>query len=115
MTLYQRIRGAFPDQPDEISKDFADKVLDNWKDVSRSLSRTVTLFFVLVAIFELLAYQHATGSFTIGSFSFAKTSVVKIFLPALIAYLIYDAYNLTINGIIWSSSTTSLLGQMHQK
>jgi hypothetical protein len=98
-TIKKRVKEAFPEGSSVEAKEFADKVLGAWKDVATSLRKMAILFFVLMAVFELLAYQPSSRSFTVGSFSFANTSVVRIALPAIAAYAIYDGFQLTLRWI----------------
>jgi hypothetical protein len=74
------------------AKEYAEKLLSAWKDISTVLRKSVILIFLLMAVFELLAYQSSSKGFTIGSFSFANSSVVLIFLPTVIGYMIFDSY-----------------------
>jgi hypothetical protein len=92
--VQERIDDSFPDDAASDAKEFAEKIFNTWKDVSVSLARIATLILVLIAVFELLAYQQSK-SFSIGPFSFANTSIVQTFLPVVIAYLMYEAHILT--------------------
>lgn len=93
-SIDQRIKDAFPKEKTADAEKFADKILDAWKNVSTALGKIAILFFVLVGIFELLVSGKPSASFTVGSFTFANTSVVRISIPAIVSYLIFDGYQL---------------------
>jgi len=95
-SVHQRIWDSFPDNPDVDPKVYGERIFSSWKDVSSSLSRSVVLILGLIALFELLAYQNSSHDFTIGPLSFTNTSTVQVFLPTIIAYVIYDGCHLTI-------------------
>ncbi|MGD0928000.1 MAG: hypothetical protein ABR926_22695 [Streptosporangiaceae bacterium] len=85
------------DQSDLLGdvKDYTEKLLSTWKDVSASINREATLTLLLIAVFELLAYQSTVREFTIGPFSLGNATIVQIGLPFIVAYLVYDVLLLT--------------------
>jgi hypothetical protein len=90
-----RIYDSFDESAPGDYEEYAGNLLAAWKDTSTTLNRSVFLILTLAAIFELLAYQTSSASFTIASFSFAKTSVVQTTLPTIISYMVLEAYVLT--------------------
>ncbi len=93
-TISQRINDAFPEGAAADAEKFADKILNSWNEVSSSLGKLAILFVVLVGIFELLIYGPSSQSLTIGSITFANTSIVRIALPAIVAYVVFDGFQL---------------------
>ncbi len=95
-TIGDRISDSFVgDNSVPEAKDYADKVYAAWKDVSASLSRNAVLIFVLIAVFELLAYQKESTVFTVGSFTFTNTPIILVALPAIVAIIMLDGWRLT--------------------
>jgi hypothetical protein len=94
--ISQRVHDSFSSSSSADLRRYEDKIFSSWQEVSRSLSRSVLLIFTLITVFELLAYQTASHGFTIGPLSFARTSTIQIFLPAVVSYLIYDGSRLTL-------------------
>ena len=94
----QHSTNAAEDQSDLLGnvKDYTDNLLSAWKDASKSVSRQATLIIGFMAVFELLSYQGKGGQFTVGSLSFANTSIVQFALPPIVAYLVYDTYLLSV-------------------
>jgi membrane protein YdbS with pleckstrin-like domain len=96
----QRVFDSFPDgksMPE--AKEYSDKVYQAWKDISASLSRSALLIFLLIAIFELLVYQHPATIVSIGTFTFFNAPIVQIALPAVIAFFLYDGYRLSVRWL----------------
>lgn len=95
-TIDSRIADSFVgDESASEAKEYADKVYAAWKDVSSSLSRNAALVFILIAVFELLAYQKESIALTVGIFTFTNVPVVQIVLPVIVALVVYDGYRLT--------------------
>ena len=95
-SIDSRIADSFVgDESAPEAKEYADKVYAAWKDVSSSLSRNAALVFILIAVFELLAYQKESAALTVGTFTFTNVPVVQILLPAIVALVVYDGYRLT--------------------
>jgi hypothetical protein len=86
---------AFSDDDEDKAWKLMDVTLDSWRETSREVTRTVVFIFILSAIFELLVTAKAANSVSFGGLSFSNTSLLQKFIPALIAYLIYDAYQMT--------------------
>ncbi len=87
------------DQVREDAREYGRSVYALWKDTSVSLGRIALLIFLLMAVFEVLVYQHASASISIGGITLANTPIVQIALPTIVAYVIYDGSRLTIR---WS-------------
>lgn len=81
------------------AKEYADRLYSTWNDVTKSLARTATLVFLLMAIFELLSYQKRSSEMVLGSISFSNTPLVQTTLPTVIAFLVYDGFRLTARWI----------------
>jgi hypothetical protein len=95
-SVRQRIWDSFEGDLNLNYKLYEERVFSSWKDVSSSLSKSVFLILGLIALFELLTYQNTSHDLTIGSFSFANSSMVQVFLPTIVAYAIYDGCRLTL-------------------
>lgn len=95
-SVTNRVADSFVgDESASEAKEYADKVYTAWKDVSNSLSRNATLVFILISVFELLAYQRESAALTVGTFTFTNVPVVQIALPAIVAIVVYDGFRLT--------------------
>ena len=79
----------------EQAKEYSQNVYAAWKDISASLSRSALLIFLLMAVFELLAYQHTSTVISIGTFTLVNAPIVQIVLPTIIAFVIYDGFRLS--------------------
>jgi hypothetical protein len=96
-TIKQRATDAFGDNSAAEAKDYLGNLSSAWKDVSAALTKQTILLFLLMAAFELLAYQNSnsTAKITVGLLSVSNSSVLLIALPTVVAYLIYDEFRLT--------------------
>jgi len=95
-SINQRISNSFTgDQGVAETRDYAKDVYSSWKDVAQSLSRNSILILVLMAIFELLAYQKQSSNITIDSITISNLPIVQIVLPAVISVMLYDCIRLT--------------------
>jgi hypothetical protein len=98
--IEERVSDSFRgDQSASQAKEYSESAYATWKDISASLSRSALLIFLLMAIFELLAYQHSLAIISIGSFAIANAPIVQIALPAVIAFIIYDGYRLSVRWL----------------
>lgn len=88
-TIEQRAYDAFDDDDAEKAQKYLDTVMASWKDVSAAIGRVVLFTLLLAAAFEFLIIPAAVKSLSIGPLSFSNTSLVQVFIPALIAYLLY--------------------------
>ena len=98
----QRIHDSFYDdqwkvQPkDEAEvREYSKSVYEIWKSISGSLSRTVLLIFLLMALFELFVYQRTPTAISIGTFTLVNVPIIQIALPTVVAFLLYDGSRLT--------------------
>jgi hypothetical protein len=91
-SVRQRAREVFENSPHSESKDYADLLLSAWKDLAGLISKQATLLLLIMAIFELLAYQSASSEVTIGSFTLSNTTTLLMALPPLVSFLAYDIY-----------------------
>jgi hypothetical protein len=108
--IYQRISDSFTDEQSiNQAKEYKDSVYAAWKDVSTSLSRSAVLLFLLIAIFELLAYQRASGGISIGTFTIVNAPVVQIALPTVIAFILYDGIRLSVHWLDLESAYMILM------
>jgi hypothetical protein len=94
-SVSQRISDAFKDDSAADAKEYMAALSDNWKDLTASLAKQTILLFLLIAVFELLAYQHAARAITVGPLTLANTSILQLFLPTIISYFIYDQVRLS--------------------
>jgi hypothetical protein len=83
------------EQVREHAREYSRSVYELWKDTSISLGRIALLIFLLMAVFELLVYQHASAHISIGGITLVNTPIVQIALPTIVAYVIYDGSRLT--------------------
>lgn len=97
--LAQRISDSFPDGQSAETKEFRERVYETWKDTSSSLSRTALLVFLLMAIFELLAYQATPATISFGSFTIANSAIVQVALPTVVAFVLYEGYRLSVRWL----------------
>lgn len=93
-TIQQRVAEAF-DKPDtaKIEK-FLDITLSSWKQISDAITRSAAIVFLLMGAFEILVGSSAIKSLTLGPLTFSNTSLLQQFIPALVAYLLYDMSSL---------------------
>ena len=68
-----------------LAEEYSEKVYSVWQDISATLSRDALLVVLLMAVFELLAYQRCLPQSTsIGSSDARKRAeVVQTALPAM--------------------------------
>lgn len=96
-SVRQRVIDSFPsDAPTDDAKEYSTNVYAAWKDVSSSLSRSALLAYILMAFFELIIYQHASTVISIGTFALANAPIAQIVLPAIVAYIAYDGFRLSV-------------------
>jgi len=98
-SLEQRISDSFHGRQSAEAKEYSEKVYAAWKDVSASLSRSALLIFLLIAVFELLVYQRSSTVISIGTFTLANAPLVQIMLPAIVAFVLYDSFRLSVRWI----------------
>lgn len=69
-SVEERVSDSFhkgsAEQKREHAREYGRSVYALWKDTSISLGRIALLIFLLMAIFELLVYQHASAHISIG-------------------------------------------------
>jgi hypothetical protein len=92
-------KGPIDQVQEEHARKYGRSVYALWKDTSVSLGRIALLIFLLMAVFELLVYQHASASISIGGLTFANAPIVQIALPTIVAYVIYDGARLTVRWL----------------
>ena len=68
-----------------------DRIRENWKEVSHSLSRTTLLMLALAATFELLTSSHSE-MFTLGPFTFTDVGAIQKSLTVLVAFLYLELF-----------------------
>jgi hypothetical protein len=99
-SVRQRVLDSFQgDGSAAQAKEYSENVYAAWKDISASLSRTVILSFLLMAVFELIVYQHAGTVISIGTVTLGNAPIVQIVLPAIVAFLIFDSCRLTVRWL----------------
>jgi hypothetical protein len=103
-SLEKRILDSFRkkgpmDQVQEHAREYSRSVYALWKDTSVSLGRSAVLVFLLMALFELLVYQHASAIISIGTLTLVNAPIVQIALPTIVAYAIYDGDRLTVRWL----------------
>jgi hypothetical protein len=93
-SIPQRVAEAFDEADTAKAEKFLDTTLSSWKQISDSITRTVAIIFLLAGAFEILIGSGATTSLTLGSLTFSNSSLLQQFMPALVAYLLYDMSSL---------------------
>jgi hypothetical protein len=105
----QRVVDSFQgDGSTAQAKEYSEKVYAAWKDISASLSRTAVLIFLLMAVFELLVYQHTVTDISIGTIILGNAPIVQIVLPTIVAFLIYDGCRLSVRWLDLQIAYTEL-------
>jgi len=100
LTVEQRVLDSFQGDGSEIkAKEYSENVYAAWKDISGSLGRSALLAYLLMAIFELLVYQHSSTVISIGTFTLVNAPIVQIVLPAIVAFILYDGYRLSVRWL----------------
>ena len=100
-SIDQRIHDSFYGADPKVPKDkdeareYNKSVYGAWKSISGSLSRTVLLIFLLMALFELLIYQRTLTIISIGTLTLVNVPIIQIALPTVVAFLFYDGSRLT--------------------
>jgi hypothetical protein len=106
-SIDQRIRDSFhvpksvvvkPEDKAE-AREYSKSVYTIWQSVSGSLSRTVLLVFLLMALFELLVYQRIPTAISIGTFTLVNVPIIQIVLPTVVAFLLYDGSRLSVRWL----------------
>jgi len=84
-------------QPEDKAeaREYSQSLYEVWKSISGSLSRIALLIFLLMALFELLAYQHTLIAISIGTLTLVNVPIIQIALPTIVAFLVYDGSRLT--------------------
>jgi hypothetical protein len=109
-SIAQRISDSFQgDEAAAQAKEYSKSVYDAWAALSTSLTRSSLLIFLLIAIFELLAYQRASASISIGSFTLVNSPVVLIALPTVIGFTFYDGLRLSFRWLDLEMAYTGLV------
>jgi hypothetical protein len=99
-SVRQRILDSFQGDESAVqAKEFGERVYAAWKDISVSLSRSALLVFLLIAAFELLVYQRMPGTISVGTFTLENVPTVQIVLPAVVAFVIYDGFRLSVRWL----------------
>jgi hypothetical protein len=98
-SLEQRISDSFYGRQSAEAKEYSEKVYAAWKDVSATLGRCALLIFLLIAVFELLVYQSTSAAISIGTFTLVNAPIVQIMLPAIVAFVLYDGYRLSVRWL----------------
>ena len=101
-SVRQRILDSFHDvesraQPEDKAeaREYSQSLYEVWKSISVSLNRTAVLIFLLMALFELLAYQRTPIVISIGTFTLSNVPIIQITLPTVVAFLVFDGSRLT--------------------
>jgi hypothetical protein len=93
-SMKQRVMDAFDNSDGAEIERFMDLTLSSWRQLSDSITRTVVFIFLLAGVFEILVDTSSIKSLTLGPLTFSNTSLFQLFIPALVAYLLYDVWSL---------------------
>lgn len=91
-SVRRRVSEVFKDSPASDGKDYAVLLLSAWKDLAGLLAKQVTLLLLVMAIFELLAYQKPSSEITVGALTVSNSAALLMALPPVVAYLAYDIF-----------------------
>jgi hypothetical protein len=109
-SMEQRILDSFQgDEAAAQAKEYSKRVYGAWTALSTSLTKSALSIFLLMAIFELLAYQRASASISIGSFTLVNSPVVLIALPTVIAFMLYDGFRLSVRWLALETAYIELV------
>ena len=92
--MKQRVEEAFDNTDAAKIGKFTDLTLSSWRQLSDNITRTVIFIFLLAGVFELLVSVNSIKELTLGPLTFSNTSLFQVFIPALVAYLLYDVWSL---------------------
>lgn len=92
--MKQRVEEAFDNTDAAKINNFMDLTLSSWRQLSDNITRTVIFIFLLAGVFELLVNVNSIKGITLGPLTFSNTSLFQVFIPALVAYLLYDVWSL---------------------
>src|SRR6202035_1397100 len=92
-SIRQFVDEGFGDGDAEGAQQFLDLTIASLRETTSSVIRAVVFIFLLAGAFELLFYA-SLKSLSIGSLSFSNTALLQQFIPALVAFPIFDAYRL---------------------
>ncbi|MFG2979947.1 hypothetical protein ACGFYQ_01640 [Streptomyces sp. NPDC048258] len=86
-----RIKQAAESVSQEDGVAFLEHVHESWTEVSKALSRSIILYLLVVALFELLVGNKEDLRFTVAGFQFVNSATLQKCLPALAGYLYYES------------------------
>lgn len=89
MHLSERLQECFDSADHAQTKEYLSTVRDAWRDVSTALTRNAWIIVLLVVAFEL-ADHRAVTTVTIGPFALQNIKYVRLFIPAIVSYLLYE-------------------------
>ena len=90
-SLGRRARDSFSEDQREEAAKYLDTLVSAWKETSSTTTRKVVVIFALGAVFELLTGPLVLRSLNVGPLSFNNSVLLQGFIPAMVAYLLYDA------------------------
>jgi hypothetical protein len=113
-TVKERVADSFAEEGSEYIEKYIDMLREEWRSVTTSLSRTILLTLGLVVLFELLL-RADTIELTLGPAKLTEPSPILRFIPALIAYLLYEELALMAKWSDISDIYEEILQKYHPK
>jgi hypothetical protein len=89
MRLTDRLYRCFENTDSDEAQDYLNALRSAWQDVSSGLARNAWIILLLMAAYELAA-RNAVSSVIVGPFTLAKLEYVRLFVPAIVSYLLYE-------------------------
>lgn len=87
--IQKRVQDSFSKSDHEDLARYLDWSRSTLSEYAQSIRRSATLLFLLVAIFEVVVNSHNT-QISIGSFQIARSSLALVFLPMVVAFLLFQ-------------------------
>jgi hypothetical protein len=111
MRLIERLEQSFDTaRPDEAQAYLA-TLRDEWREISSALTRNAWIIALLIAAFELAAHR-GVSAVTFGPFAISNLNYVRLFIPAVVSYLLYEEILLVARWIETEATHTYLIGMV---
>src|ERR1700745_2044858 len=89
MRLRERLPQSFDPADQDQAKAYLATMRDAWRDVSTAFTRNAWIIVLLIAAFEL-ANHRMISTITLGPFALSNVKYVRLFMPVVISYLLYE-------------------------
>jgi hypothetical protein len=89
MRLTERLQQSFDPADQDQARDYLATMRDAWRDITTAFTRNAWIIVLLIAAFEL-ANHRTVSTITLGPFALNNVKYVRLFIPAVVSYLLYE-------------------------